>query len=171
MDEKNKTVNNIEDALNKSSQWLIGNGLREYEGIIVYFGNEYIEGKLLENENFVPSWKIENEKYFSGYYKNFPIIKIYRQDYAQHFIALNLKGWKGIQIRNDIIENNIFGDIKVRLWTKEEIDKAIESDPKLKEEDRNKLKGTCAAEYELYWQLNAESLPTQFSVSCNNNQK
>ena len=163
--DNNETANNIENALNQACQWLQGKGLRETEGIIVYCGNTFIEGELYKNEYYVPSWKNEKEKYFSGYYKNYPIKIIYNRGEIEKCVALELRGWKGIQVRADIIDKENFGNLKVRGKSEDEITKDIEKDPKLTIDDRNKLKGTCLAEYELYWQVDNNNLPDQMTIS------
>jgi len=159
-----ETASNIESTLNKACQWLEEKGLSETEGIIVYCGNTYIEGELYKNEYYVPSWKNEKEKFFSGYYKNYPIKNIHNRGEIQKCIALDLREWKGIQVRGDIVDKEIFGDLSVREWSEDEITAAIKKNPELKEDDRNKLKGTCVAEYELYWQLNESNLPDQMTI-------
>lgn len=161
--DEEETANDIESMFNKACQWLEEKGARK-TGIIVYCGNTYIEGELYKNENYVPSWKNEKEKCFSGCYKNYPIKTILNRKGIEKCVALDLGGWKGIQVRTDIVGKEIFGDLSVRERNEDEITAAIEKDPKL-EDDRNKLKGTCVAEYELYWQLNESDLPDQMTIS------
>ena len=160
-----ETANNIESMLNKACQWLGEKEVNETKGIIVYCGSTYIDSELSNNEYYVPSWKNEKEKYFSGYYKNYPIKTIHNQGEIEKCVALDMSGWKGIQVRTDIVDKEIFGDLNVRKWREDEIDAAIRKDTKLEENDRNKLKGTCVAEYELYWQLDKSDLPDQMTIS------
>ncbi len=157
-----ETADSIESALNRACQWLKEKGASETDGIIVYCGSTYIEGKLYKNEYYIPSWKNEKEKCFSGYYQNYPILNINSQEVERCF-ALNLKGWKGIQVRSNIIEREIFGNLTVREWTNEEVNKSI-SEGKMKEEDRNNVKGRCPIEYELFWGLDKDSLPEQITI-------
>jgi len=155
-------ADNIESAMNRACQWLKEKGTSETDGIIVYCGSTYIEDKLYKNEYYIPSWKNEKEKCFSGYYQNYPILNINSQEVERCF-ALNLKGWKGIQVRSNIIEREIFGNLTVREWTNEEVNKSI-SEGKMKEEDRNNVKGRCPIEYELFWGLDKDSLPEQITI-------
>ena len=152
----------VEDALNIATQWLMAKGATKSDGIIVYRGETYIEGKMYENKDYIPSWKNEGEKYFHGYYKNYPILTI-RSNETEECVALNLKGWKGIKIRPEVIRD-VLGDLIIREWTEGEITKFI-SDGKIKEEDRNKVKGQCLIEYELFWKLDKDSLPEQITIS------
>jgi len=153
----------VESALNFACQWLMGKGTAKTDGIIVYCGKTYIDGKMHENKDYIPSWKNEEEKCFHGYYKNYPIFTI-RSEKAEKCVALNLKGWKGIYIRPEVIKNATFGELNVREWTDEEINKFI-TDGKIKEEDRNRVKGQCIVEYELFWKLDKDGLPEQMTIS------
>jgi hypothetical protein len=151
----------IESALNIASQWLMGKGTTKENGIIVYCGETHIDGKMYENKDYIPSWKNEDEKCFRGYYKSYPILKIRSED-TEKCVALNLKGWKGIHIRPEVIKDN-FGNLTVREWKEDEINKSI-SEEKIKEEDRNKVKGQCLVEYELFWKLDKDNLPEQITI-------
>ncbi|GAH88258.1 unnamed protein product, partial [marine sediment metagenome] len=52
----------------------------------------------------------------------------------------------------------------IREWTDEEIDEAILK-KQITEEDRNRVKGQCPVEYELFWHLDEKDLPMQIVVS------
>ena len=95
--EGKEEAKDIESALNFACQWLMGKDTTKTDGIIVYCGKTYIDGKMYENKDYIPSWKNEEEKCFRGYYKNYPILKIRSED-AEKCVALNLKGWKGIDL-------------------------------------------------------------------------
>ena len=164
-EDNKETANNIESMLNKACQWLAEKGLSRTQGIIVYCGDTYIESKLYENEYYVPSWRNEEKTCFSGTYKNYPIKTIRNRNGIEKCVALDLREWKGIQVRDDIVDKENFGDLSVRKWSGDEITAAIKKDIELEEGDRNKLKGTCAAEYELYWQLDKSDLPDQITIS------
>ena len=77
---------------------------------------------------------------------------------------MNLQGWKGLEIRPEVLEKDILGDVKIREWAKEEIDEAIRK-KHITEEDRNSVKGQCPVEYELFWRLDEKVLPMQMVVS------
>jgi len=78
-------------------------------------------------------------------------------------LALFLGGRSSIHIRPEVIKD-VFGNLTVREWTEDEINKFI-SDKKIKEEDRNKVRGQCLVEYELFWKLDKDSLPEQITIS------
>ncbi len=42
------------------------------------------------------------------------MIKIYDEDIELKCVALNLQGWKGLEIRTVVLEKNIFGEINIR---------------------------------------------------------
>jgi len=157
-----ETADNIVSMLNRASQWMIKEGINKDKGIIVFYRNASIERELYNNDYYVPSWRVEDSNVFSGYYKNYPMIEIYEPEKAPKCVALNLEGWKGLEIRSEVLEGT-FGEINIREWTEDEIEAAI-SEKKIKREDRNKLKGTCVAEYELYWQLDESNLPDQMTI-------
>jgi hypothetical protein len=159
--ESKEEVKDIELALNSACQWFIEKGTTKTEGIIVYCGENHIESKMYENKDYIPRWKNKEDVCFHGYYKDYPILIIHSKD-VEKCVALNLKGWKGIHIRPDVIKD-VFGNLTVREWTEDEINKSI-SDKKIKEEDRNKVRGQCLVEYELFWKLDKDSLPEQITI-------
>ncbi len=161
--EPQETASDIEAALDTAIKWLIGQGANETDGVIVYCGDIYIDGKLSKNKNYTPSWREKREKYFTGYYKNYPVKRIRSQE-CEKVTALNLKGWKGIHIRPEVVKDAAFGDLAIREWTDDEISKFI-SEGKIKEEDRNNVRGRCLVEYELFWKLDKDSLPEQMTIS------
>ena len=160
-----ETADNIESMLNKAHQWLKEKGANETNGIIVYCGIADIDGKLYDNEYYVPSWRNEKEKCFSGYYKNYPIKTIRRREEVEKCVALNLQGWTGFEIRPETIDNGVLGNIDIREWREYEISEAIKNNSELEKKDRNKLKGRCLMEYELYCKLTEIDLPLQMEVS------
>jgi hypothetical protein len=159
--ESKEEVKDIELALNNACQWLIEKGTTKTDGIIVYCGDTYIDGKMYENKDYIPRWKNKEDVCYHGYYKDYPILVIHSKD-AEKCIALNLKGWKGLHIRPDVIKDAVFGNLTIREWKPEEITKFI-AEGKIKEEDRNKVKGQCLVEYELFWNLDKDNLPEQIS--------
>ena len=160
-----ETADDIESMLNKACQWLNGKGADETNGIIVYCGIADIDGKLYDNEYYVHSWRNEKEKCFSGYYKNYPIKTIRGREEVEKCVALNLQGWKGFEIRPEAIDKGALGNIDIRERTEDEIAEAIKNSSELEEKDRNKLKGRCLMEYELYCKLTEIDLPLQMEVS------
>jgi hypothetical protein len=160
-----ETADNITSQLNQACQWLTKTGANKESGILLLYGNNAsIQRELYNNDCYVPSWREEKGLVFSGYYKNYPMIEIHDPEKALKCVALNIQGWKGIKIRPEVLEKDILGKINIREWTKEEIDEAIRK-KEIAEEDRNRVKGNCPVEYELFWCLDEKDLPMQTVVS------
>lgn len=160
-----ETADNITSQLNQACQWLTKEGTNKESGILLLYGNNAgIQRELYNNDCYVPSWREDRGLVFSGYYKNYPMIEIHDPEKAPKCVALNLQGWKGIKIRSEVLEKDILGEINVREWTEEEINEAIRK-KEIEEEDRNKVKGNCPVEYELFWCLDEKDLPMQKAVS------
>ena len=171
---KSKTENEIADTitsqLNLACRWLTKEGTNKENGIILFYVKADIQSELYNNDFYIPSWKEDTNLVFSGYYKNYPMIEIYDPKIEPKCVALNLQGWKGLEIRPEVIEKDILGEIDIREWTEQEINKSIKKG-KIKEEDRNSVKGQCPVEYELFWRLDKKVLPKQIEVSLKKREK
>ncbi|MFX0202452.1 MAG: hypothetical protein ACFFCW_40620 [Candidatus Hodarchaeota archaeon] len=164
--DKALTTEDIVSMLDQACQWLTDECANRETGILLVCGCKLVQSELCKREDFTPSWKIDNNLIFHGlrgYYKIFPLIEIHDLDSNPKCVAFNLKDWKGIQIRSDVLDKGIFGYMNIREWTDEEINEAIHN-KKIKEEDRNRVKSECLVEYELYWQLDTKNLPIQMAV-------
>jgi len=159
-----ETADNITSQLNQACQWLTKEGTTKETGILFFYGKAHIQSELYSNDYYIPSWKEDTNLVFSGYYKNYPMIEIYDPKIDPKCVAFNLQGWRGLEIRPEVLEKDIFGQINIREWTEEEINEAIEKG-KIAENDRNKVKGQCPVEYELFWCLDEKVLPIQMAVS------
>jgi len=165
----------IISQFDEACRWLTKEGTNRENGILLFHGKSHVQTEFYNNDYFIPSWKEDRGLVFSGYYKNYPIIMVYEADIEPECVALNLQAWKGLQIRTKVLEEQIFGEINIREWTEEEINKAI-SQGKIQEKDRNSVKGQCPIEYELFWSLDEKDLPRQMIFSLktevdNNNDK
>lgn len=163
-DAESETADNITSQLDQACRWLTKEGTNRESGILLFYGNAHIQSELYNNDYYVPSWREDSGLAFSGYYKNYPMIKIYDPEKALKCVALNLQGWKGLEIRPEVLEKEIFGEINIREWTDDEINEAIRK-KEITEEDRNRVKGQCPVEYELFWCLDKKVLPMQMAVS------
>ena len=159
-----KITGNITSQFNTACQWLTKEGANRENGILLFYGKSHVQTEFYNNDYFIPSWKEDRGLVFSGYYKNYPIITIYDADIEPKCVALNLQGWKDLEIRSVVLEKDIFGEINIREWTKEEINEAIHQG-KIEEQDRNSAKGQCPIEYELFWSLDENVLPKQMIFS------
>ena len=159
-----ETADNITSQLNQACRWLTKEGTNRENGILLFYVKADIQIELYNNDHYIPSWKEETNLVFSGYYKNYPMIEIYDPKIEPKCVALNLQGWKGLEIRPEVLEKDILGAINIREWTDEEINEAI-SKNEIAEEDRNRIKGRCPVEYELFWRLDEKVLPKQMAVS------
>lgn len=139
----------------QACDWLIEQNTNKDTGIIVFYGNAFIESELYKSGYYEPS---HESQVFSGYYKNFPLIKVFDQKTSPTCGALDLKAWGGLKVKKELLESDIWGNIEIREWTDAEIDEAITNN-QLKASDRNKAKGQCPIEYELFWSLDKDSLP------------
>jgi hypothetical protein len=165
-DAESETADTITSQLNKACRWLTREGASRENGILLFYGKADIQSELYNNDYYIPSWKEDTNLVFSGYYKNYPMIEIYDPKIEPKCVALNLQGWKGLEIRPEVLEKDILGAINIREWTDEEINEAI-SKNEIVEEDRNNVKGQCPVEYELFWRLDEKVLPKQMAVSLN----
>ncbi len=159
-----EAVDNITSLLNQAYQWLTKEGTNRENGILLFYVSSHIQSELYNNDNYIHSWKEDTNLVFSGYYKNYPMIEIYDPKIEPKCVALNLQGWKGLEVRPEVLEKDILGTINIREWTNEEIDEAIRK-KEITEEDRNRVKGRCPVEYELFWRLNEKILPIQMVIS------
>jgi len=155
---------NITSQFNTACQWLTTEGANRENGILLFYGKSHVQTEFYNNDYFIPSWKEDRGLVFSGYYKNYPIIQIYDDKISPKCVALNLQGWKGLEIRSVVLEKATFGEINIREWTEDEINEAIRQG-KIEEQDRNSAKGQCPIEYELFWSLDKNALPRQMIFS------
>ena len=160
-DDETSNATNIRAQLDQAGEWLIDQKTNKDTGIIVFYGNAFIESELYRSGCYEPSYE---SQIFSGYYKNFPIIKRFYKDIEPTCVAYNLEGWKGITIKNEFLEKDIWGKLEIREWSVDEINEAIAKD-QIKESDRNKAKGQCPVEFELFWSLDKNSLPHKKIIS------
>jgi hypothetical protein len=157
-------TNDIVSQLNQACDWLTKQNAKKESGVILFCGDVLIDRELYKSDCYVPSWKEENAFAFAGYYKNYPLIKMYDQNTPTACFAFDLKGWNGLKVRRDILESDIWGQLQISERTDDEIDEAIRQN-KIKSLERNRVKGQCSIEYDLFWSLDKSSLPSKMVIS------
>lgn len=148
--------------LDRACSWLIKHGLSEEKSLLLYYGNIHLEGELYKNDDYVPHWKVSEDDLYHGYYKAYPLMTVYKKEVEPICVAVKLEGWKGVKIRPEILEER-FGRVTVREWTDTELDEFIRNG-EIKEHERDEVRTRCPVEFELYWDLDKEDLPVQYSV-------
>jgi hypothetical protein len=154
-------ANSIIEQLDQACEWLIKQKTNKENGFILFFGNVFIESELYKSDCYERS---DNTFVFSGYYKNCPIITLYDANTTPTCIAFDLQGWKGLKIKREITEQDIWGQMEIRERTEVEISELIRSG---KIKSKNKAKGQCIIEYEMFWTLDKNSLPQKKIIYLN----
>jgi len=126
---------------------------------------------LSRDGRFLPSWREDvRSKGFDGFYDGFPLVWLRKrgeedekavntdEEVRDRVVAVDLRGWKGIKVKECVITQHKFGKLNIRTWTEREIEQAIESG-KLKREDVDKARGNCPVAVSLYWQFSTDALP------------
>lgn len=150
----------VKQMLSKAASWL-----NDYNcgnlGVIVFHGGEFPDKYLWDDNDFNPSWREANElPGFQGFYLDFPLIWLRDQTKKLQCIALNLRTWQGIHARTELTRDDRFGEVNVKEWTTDEIEKAIEQ-KKIKEAERHKALGSCPVEITLFWKLEDGDVPAK----------
>jgi hypothetical protein len=159
-------------AVNKAVLWLEAKQCANDEGIVVVASSRAPESELYEDEDFVPSWREEARAAgFAGFYRGFPIVWLGEKDddeaenprgdnriKCERVVAVDLRGWRGIRVRDEVITEGRFGELGIRMWRDEEIQQAIES-KKLDVKDVDKAKGSCPVDITFFWAYAEAKLP------------
>jgi len=162
--DQTSSARNIVSQLNRACEWLARQKSNKENGVILFYGNVLLDGELYKSNCYIPCWGENDAFVFSGYYKNYPLIKIFEQNTPPTCVAFDLKGWNGLNIRSDLLENDVWGQLCIREKTDEEIDVEIK-EKSLDDQERNKIKGRCLVEYQLFWSLDKNSLPLKTIIS------
>lgn len=160
-------------AIEGAVEWLEKEGCNNDNGLILVVSKKLLEIEMNKNNDFIPSWREEvKSRGFKGFYRGFPISQLREGDEqeagenetkekksnCQRVVAVDLRGWLGLRVREEVVEKRIFGELDIRTWTAEEIQQAIKSG-KLKAEDENKAKGNCPVDATFYWEFDENKLP------------
>jgi len=157
-----ESVGDYTTQLDRACSWLIKYGLNKEKSLLLYYGNVILEGKLYKNDDYVPHWKVSEDVIYHGYYKGYPLMTVYKKEIEPICVALKLEEWKGVKIRPEILEGR-FGTVTVRERTDTELDGFIRKG-EIEKQERNEVRTRCPVEFELYWELDKEDLPVQFTV-------
>jgi len=172
-----KVYADLPNAVRSAVGWLKKRACDIGEALVIVESRGSTSGLYREPE-FMPPWKEDvRSTGFHGFFDGFPLVWLRKQNGdderetpppssgATRVIAVDLRGWKGIRVRECVIAGRKFGDVDVRTWTDEEIDLAVTSG-KLPPEDVDKAKGNCPVDVLLYWQMSDAELPRtrQFEV-------
>ena len=143
------------------------------KGLVLVASKKSPEIEMFRNEDFVPSWREKVKSMgFTGFYQGFPILWLQeefedegeengekeKKPQCQRVVAVNLRGWIGLKVREEVVTDRRFGELKIRTWTDEEIKQAIASS-KLDVKDVDKAKGNCPVEVTFFWKSVEGELP------------
>jgi len=160
-------VKNAAEAVGEAVKWLEKEGCANDKGIIILAGERSPEIEMHKDKDFIPSWREEVKSMgFNGFYRGFPISWLREGDedegeengakekkpQYQKVVAVVLRGWIGLKVRKEVVENQRFGELKIRTWKEEEINQAIEFG-KLDAKDADKAKGNCPVDVTFFWEF------------------
>jgi hypothetical protein len=166
-------VKNAAEAVGEAVKWLEKEGCANDKGIIILAGERSPEIEMHRDKDFIPSWREEVKSMgFNGFYRGFPISWLREGDedegeengakekkpQCQKVVAVDLRGWIGLKVRKEVVADRIFGELKVRTLTDEEIKQAIDSG-KLEAKDADKAKGNCPVDVTFFWESVKGKLP------------
>jgi hypothetical protein len=160
-------------AIGEAVKWLEKERCANDKGIVILAGKQSPEIEMFRDKDFVTSWREDvPSKGFDGFYRGFPIVWLRegeeeegeedgakeKKPQYQRVVAVDLRGWIGLKVRKEVVADRIFGELKVRTWTDEEIKQAIDSS-KLDAKDADKAKGNCPVDVTFFWEPSEGKLP------------
>jgi hypothetical protein len=162
----------LSGMMDAAAGWLENKGCDGDKGIVVVAGKRAPGSELFGDKNFVAPWREDvRAAGFDGFYREFPIVWIGEEEddeaenakgdnriKCERVVAVDLRGWRGIRVRNEVITKRRFGELGIRTWRDEEIQKAIES-KKLDVKDGDKAKGSCPVDITFFWAYAEAKLP------------
>jgi hypothetical protein len=164
------------NAIREAVKWLVKEECKGEEGIIIAVSKGWPATELYRDESFVPSWREDVRSLgfvdlgFDGFYEGFPIARFRGEDDKEEgpektneskpekVVAVDLRGWRGVSVREEVITERKFGRVEIREWNQGEIRQAIESE-KLDVKDVDKAKRNCPVDVSFYWQFSSSELP------------
>jgi len=178
---KSKIKGRLPDAISEAVKWLdnIGcatdNNTINNKGFIITISKQLPETTMYQDKDFIPSWREDVKSIgFNGFYHGYPIKRfqkieeedgIVEKDEAKDkkpqcemVIAIDLRGWVGFRAREEVIAGQKYGELKIREWRPDEIDRAIESG-ELKTGEVDKAKGNCPVDVIFFWEYIKDSFP------------
>lgn len=159
---ESKVEGGMSDVVGKAVSWLEKEGCDNDKGIVVVVSTESPESEFYEDKDFVPSWKEDvRSREFEGFYRGFPIVWLEEESNGEgdvKAVGVDLREWKGIKVREEVVTERRFGELDVRTWTEKEIQDAIDSE-KLDVKNVAKAKGNCPVDVSFFWEYVEGELP------------
>ncbi len=157
-------------AIDEAVKWLEKDGCAHNKGFVLVASKKSPEIEMFRNKDFVPSWREEVKSMgFTGFYQGFPISWLREENedengakkekpQCQRVVAVDLRGWVGLRVREEVVANRKFGELNIRTWREDEISQAIESS-KLNAKDTDKAKGNCPVDVTFFWEFDKGKFP------------
>lgn len=159
---ESKIEGGLSEVVGEAVSWLEKEGCANDKGIVLVVSRESPESELYEDEDFVPSWREDvRSQEFEGFYRGFPIVWLEEESNGEEHVeavGVDLRGWRGIKVREEVVTKGRFGKLDVRTWRDKDIEDAIDSN-KLDVKDVTKAKGNCPVDVLFYWQFSCDELP------------
>ena len=161
----------LADLMERAAAWLKKSRCEGEKGMVIAMTKHAPNSELFRDDSYVPSW-MENveSRGFKGFYEGFPVVWYKENEGAEEgeqerqvrerecVVAVDLRGWKGVNVRESVVTEQEFGELSIHTWSEEEIQTAIES-KKLKLEDVNRAKSNCPVDITLHWELSSSRPP------------
>jgi len=163
----------VAEAVGEAVKWLERKGCSNDRGIVILAGKHSPETEMHRDKDFIPSWREEVKSMgFNGFYRGFPISWLRegedeegeentaneKKPRCRRVIAVDLRDWIGLKVRKEVVAEGRFGELKIRIWTDEEINQAIKSG-KLDAKDTDKAKRNCPVDVTFFWESIKGKLP------------
>jgi hypothetical protein len=170
-DKPSRVEGSLSDSMSKAVAWLRKRGCDGEKGMVIVMTKHAPASQLYRDDSYVPSWREDvRSRGFDGFYQGFPVVwysengeeedvkEEMREPRPESLVAVDLRGWKGIKVRVNVITEQKLGELTIRTWTEGEIQKALDS-KELEMKDVNKAKGNCPVDISLYWELSSSDPP------------
>lgn len=175
--EESEIGGGLAEAIVEAVKWMEREGCANNNSIVIVASKEFPEIALSKEKDFIPSWREDVKSMgFDGFYRGFPIVRLRgdeeeeekkegekaeeKKAQCQKVVAVDLREWIGFRVRKEVVTvtDRKFGELRIRTWTDEEIQKAIDSG-KLDAKDTDKAKGNCPVDLTFYWESIKDKLP------------
>lgn len=146
---KNKASKEVQKAV----AWLKGTGCSTEQGMIILRGVGPDVLRLFEDSEYESARREKGmERGFEGYYHGYPVLYLWDVRGRPFCAAMDLRGWRGLNVRPELVNENQAGKVLgIRERKDEEIKKVTEGDT-----DEIQAKGYCVVELELFWKVPEE---------------
>lgn len=161
----------LSDLMKKAAVWLKKAACEGEQGVIVLMTKDGpYNSDLCGDADYLPPHREDvQSRGFRGFYQGFPVVWYKKDKEAdkvkerskepprERVVAVDLRGWQGVKVRECILTERKFGELEIRPW-EEEIQKTLDAN-KLEPKDVNKAKGYCRVDICLYWELSSSRPP------------